>query len=57
LNIIVREAFEYSVTKDLRPVRFQISQVSTVPASSSPRSARSWAPGTASRMKRIFDAV
>ena len=40
----------------LIPVSFQISQLSTVPKSSSPRSALCCAPGTSSRIQRIFVA-
>ena len=49
---IVREALEQSVT--CSPVSCQISHDSTVPNSSSPRSARSRATGTWSRIQRIF---
>ena len=54
LKSMVREALEWSVTWALPPVRFQISQLSTVPAHSSPRSARSRTPGTLSRIQRIL---
>ena len=53
---MVREPLDTSVTKEWPPVMFHISQVSIVPASSSPRSARSWAPATWSRIQRILDA-
>ena len=52
LNSMVREALEKSVTWALPPVSFQMSQVSTVPNSSSPRSARARTPGTFSRIQR-----
>ena len=56
----VREAFVTSVTctafsgSRAPPVRFQISQVSIVPASNSPASARSRAPSTLSRIHAHF---
>ena len=56
LNIIVREALEYSVTNLSRPVRFQMTQESMVPASNSPLSALSLAPSTCSRIQAILDA-
>ena len=56
LNIIVRAALECSVTCRLPSVKFQISHVSMVPASRSPRSAFSRAPSTLSRIQAIFDA-
>ena len=52
----VRDAFETSVAWTLPPVRFQMSQVSTVPKASSPFSARSRAPGTRSKSHAIFVA-
>jgi hypothetical protein len=57
LNSMVREAFVTSVTCAAPFVSFQISQVSTVPNSSSPRSARSCAPSTWSRIQRILVAL
>jgi hypothetical protein len=45
---IVREALETSVTWTSPRVRRATSQLSTVPKASSPRSARSRAPGTCS---------
>jgi hypothetical protein len=56
LNSMVRDAFEYSVACTRPPVSRQSSQLSIVPKASSPRSARRWAPGTASRMKRSLVA-
>ena len=59
----VRDALVTSVRCSARsrsfapPVRFQISQVSIVPASSSPFSARSRAPGTLSRIHAHFGAA
>ena len=47
----VREALVTSVTWRWPLVRFQISQLSTVPKASSPRSARARAPGTLSRIQ------
>ena len=52
LNSIVREALVTSVTCVLPPVSCQISQLSTVPNASSPRSAVVRAPGTLSRSQR-----
>ena len=49
---MVREALLGSVTCSAPPVSFQISQVSMVPKASSPRSARSRAPGTLSSSQR-----
>ena len=49
---MVRLALVTSVT--WRPVSFQISQVSMVPNSTSPRSAAVRAPSTWSRSQRIF---
>ena len=46
LNIMVREALVKSVAWTFPPVSRHSSQVSTVPNSSSPRRARSRAPGT-----------
>ena len=57
LNSIVREALVTSVTWAAPPVSFQMSQVSTVPNKSSPRSARSRAPSTLSRIHLIFVAL
>ena len=54
LKSMVREALEWSVTWAAPPVRFQMSQLSTVPAHSSPRSARCRAPGTWSSSHRIL---
>ena len=54
LNNIVLEALDTSVTWTLPPVRFQTSHESTVPKRSSPFSALSLAPGTFSRIQRIF---
>src|SRR5258706_591484 len=53
-NSIVREAFDGSVTCVRLPVSCQMSQVSTVPKASSPRSARARAPGTWSRIQAIL---
>ena len=56
LKSIVREALVQSVTC-LRPlVRFQISQLSTVPKASLPASACSRAPATLSRIHAILVA-
>ncbi len=49
---MVREALVTSVT--CRPVSFQITQVSMVPNSNSPRSALALAPGVASSSQRSF---
>ena len=49
---MVRLAFVTSVT--CRPVSFQISQLSMVPNSTSPRSARSRSPSTWSSSQRSF---
>ncbi len=49
---IEREALVTSVT--WRPVRFQISQASMVPNSSSPRSAAARAPGVLSSSQRTL---
>ena len=57
LNSIVREALVTSVTWAAPPVSFQMSQVSTVPNKSSPRSARSRAPSTLSKIHLIFVAL
>ena len=54
LKSSVREAFETSVTCVRLPVRCQVSQVSTVPKASSPRSARARAPGTLSSSQAIL---
>ena len=51
-NSMVRLALAKSVT--WRPVSFQISQLSTVPNSTSPRSARRRTPGTLSSIQRIL---
>ena len=53
----VRDALVTSVTCSALPwrrVRFHVSHVSTVPKMSSPRSARSRAPSTLSRIHEIF---
>ena len=50
LYSIVRLALLGSVTCTLPRVKFQMSQVSTVPKHSSPRSARARAPSTLSRI-------
>ena len=50
LKSMVREALVASVAWTLPPVRFQMSQLSTVPKSSSPRLARAAAPGTCRRI-------
>ena len=55
-NSSVRDAFVASVACTLPPVSFQSSHVSIVPASSSPRSARTRAPSTLSRIHAIFVA-
>ena len=52
----VRLAFETSVTWTAPAVRFQMTHVSGEPNSRSPRSAFSRAPGTLSRIQRIFGA-
>ena len=52
----MREALLTSVTCSAPPVRFQISQLSTVPNASSPRSARARAPGTWSSSQASFVA-
>ena len=49
---MVREALLTSVTCTLPPVSCQISQLSTVPKASSPRSAAARAPGTLSSSQR-----
>jgi hypothetical protein len=49
---MVREALEASVRWCLPPVSFHTSHESMVPKASSPRSARSRAPGTWSRSQR-----
>ena len=54
LKSSVREALLTSVTCVRLPVRFQMSQLSTVPKASSPRSARARAPGTFSSSQAIF---
>ena len=51
---MVRLAFVGSVAWTSPPVSTQISQVSTVPKSSSPASARSRAPATLSKIQRIL---
>jgi len=50
----VREALVTSVRCWVQAVSFQMSQESTVPKASSPRLARSRAPGTFSRSQAIF---
>ena len=47
-NIMVRDAFDRSVTCTRPPVRFQSSHESTVPKASSPRPAAALAPSTLS---------
>ena len=54
---MVLEALETSVACTAPPVRFQSSQESTVPASSSPASARRRRSGWSSRSQASFDAV
>ena len=56
LNSCVRLAFDASVLWTAPPVSCQIVQVSIVPRQSSPRSARSRAPGTFSRIHATFGA-
>ena len=51
---MVREALVRSVAWTRPSVRFQISQLSTVPNFSSPRSARALAPGTWSSSQAIL---
>ena len=53
---MVRLALVQSVTWTFPPVSFQISQLSTVPKSSFPSSARSRAPGTLSKIHLILVA-
>ncbi|MNC61830.1 hypothetical protein D3C75_1117990 [compost metagenome] len=50
----VRDALDGSVTWTLPPVSFQISQVSMVPKSNSPRSAFSRTPSTSSSSHLIL---
>ena len=56
LKSIVLEALLTSVTWTSPLVRFHTSHESTVPKRSSPASARALAPGTFSRIQRIFVA-
>ncbi|QND92656.1 hypothetical protein SY91_00001 [Burkholderia cenocepacia] len=56
LNSIVRDAFVTSVTCSSCFVKFHTSQLSTVPNASLPWRALSRAPGTLSRIQRIFVA-
>ena len=56
LKSIVREALETSVTWTCSRVRFQISQASTVPKSSSPACAATRAPGALRKIHWIFVA-
>ncbi|MNQ48301.1 hypothetical protein D3C85_621750 [compost metagenome] len=53
---LVRLALVASVTWLFPPVSFQISQASMVPSLTSPRAARSLAPGTASSSQAYFEA-
>ena len=57
LNKAVREASLWSVAWLRPPVRFQTSQVSTVPAASSPLSARAFTPGTFSTSHASLPAL
>lgn len=50
----VRLALVGSVAKTFPPVRFQMSQVSTVPKQTSPLSARALRPGTFSKSYKSF---
>ena len=52
----VRDAFVTSVRCCRPPVKCQITRLSTVPAASSPLSARGRAPGTLSRIQAILVA-
>ncbi len=52
----MRLALVASVTWLFPPVSFQISQASMVPSLTSPRAARSRAPGTASSSQAYFEA-
>ena len=51
---MVREALLGSVTWVAPPVKFQISQLSTVPKASLPASARARAPSTLSKIQAIL---
>ena len=57
MNSMVREALVWSVACTLPPVRFHMSQESTVPAIALPDAAASAAPGTLSRIQRILVPV